>query len=185
VFEEALATILSRLEAALAQRLLRAYALIGGFAVAAWGVQRATQDIEFAVAIGTKNAEELAQFLNGRYEAGGADDPLRGVIRTTVPTGSISVPVQLIVLPDTFTEAVFQQVTTLSFMNRTVPMVGWERLVILKLYAGGPQDVFDARQILKVRQPSENELRAVSDLADRLGIRAEWTALSAEHAKDQ
>jgi hypothetical protein len=92
VFEEALATILSRLEAALAQRLLRAYALIKGFAVAAWGVPRATQDIDFAIAIGTKNVEELAVFLNGRYAAGGADDPLRGVIRTTVAAGSVPVP---------------------------------------------------------------------------------------------
>lgn len=185
MFEEALATIISRLEAALAQRLLRAYALIGGFAVAAWGVPRATQDIDFAVAIGTKNAEELALFLNGRYEAGGPDDPLRGVIRTTVPAGSLSVPVQLIVLPDAFIETVFQQVTTLSFMDRTVPVVGWERLVILKLYAGGPQDLLDARQILHVRRPSPDELRQIAAMAGTLGLSEEWTALSAEYSTSQ
>ena len=185
MFEEALATILSRLEAALAQRLLRAYALIGGFAVAAWGVPRATQDIHFAVAIGTKNVEELALFLNGRYEAGGAGDPLRGVIRTTVAASSVSVPVQLIVLPDAITEAVFQEVTTLSFMNRTVPVVGWERLVILKLYAGGPQDVFDARQILNVRGPSADEFRQITALARTLGLSEEWTSLSDEYSKNQ
>jgi hypothetical protein len=38
---------------------------------------------------------------------------------------------------------------------------------------------------LKVRQPPEEELRRISGLADRLGIREEWTALTAEHAKDQ
>jgi hypothetical protein len=45
VFQEALTEILSRLEAAQNRRLLQAYALIGGFAVSAWGVPRATNDI--------------------------------------------------------------------------------------------------------------------------------------------
>jgi hypothetical protein len=49
VFEEALTKVLSRLEAARVQGLLGDYALIGGFAVAAWGVPRATQEIDFAV----------------------------------------------------------------------------------------------------------------------------------------
>ena len=53
MFQEALTEILSRLEAAHNRRLLHAYALIGGFAVSAWGVPRATHDIDFAVAIGS------------------------------------------------------------------------------------------------------------------------------------
>lgn len=77
MFQEALTEILSRLETARNRGLLQAYALIGGFAVSAWGVPRATQDIDFAVAIGSANPQALATFLGGRFEAGEPDDPLR------------------------------------------------------------------------------------------------------------
>jgi hypothetical protein len=62
--------------------------------------------------------------------------------------------------------------------------VTWESLVLLKIYAGGPQDLLDARQILKVRQPSETELARIFNLAERLGIQEEWTELSTEYFKD-
>jgi hypothetical protein len=65
-----------------------------------------------------------------------------------------------------------------------VPVVTWESLVLLKIYAGGPQDLLDARQILKVRQPSETELARISNLAERLRIQEEWTELSTEYFKD-
>ena len=107
--------------------------LIRGLAPA-WGVPRATQDIDFAVAIGTRDPHAcLSAFRLAR--------------------------------------------------NQGVPVVRWDMLVLLKLYAGGPQDVLDAQQNVKARPPSEEELHRISSLADRLGIREEWTALSAEHAK--
>ena len=58
-------------------------------------------------------------------------------------------------------------------------------LVLLKLYAGGPQDLLDARQILNVKQPSMAELQEIAKLAGTLGILEEWSALSAEYSKRQ
>lgn len=184
MFEKALTEALTRLEAARAQGLLSGYALIGGFAVAAWGVPRATQDIDFAVAIGTNDPQALATFMGGHYEGGGPDDPLKGVIRATVTVASAAVPLQLVFLPSRFTGAIFQDVKTLSILNHRIPVVNWEALVLLKVYAGGPQDLLDARQILKVRQPSATELTRISNLAERLGIQEEWTELSTEYFKD-
>jgi hypothetical protein len=63
--------------------------------------------------------------------------------------------------------------------------VKWDVLLLLKLYAGGPQDMLDARQILKIRQPSTVEIQAVGNLAGRLGVLEEWTALSAHYFKNQ
>lgn len=117
--------------------------------------------------------------MGGRYESGGVDDPLKGVIFATIPVGSGSVPLQLIFLPSSFTEAIFRQVETLLVMDHRVPVVKWEMLVVLKLYAGGPQDILDARQILKVRQPSRAELQAVGTLATTLGVHEAWATLSA------
>jgi hypothetical protein len=45
------------------------------------------------------------------------------------------------------------------------------------LYAGGPQDLLDAQQILAVRQPSPDERHAVAALADKVGLAAAWQAL--------
>jgi hypothetical protein len=184
VFEKALTDTLTRLDAARAQGLLSAYVLIGGFAVAAWGVPRATQDIDFAVAVGTQDPKALATFMGGRYDAGGVDDPLKGVIRASVTIDAGSIPLQLIMLPAAFTDAIFQHVEMLSILNHQVPVVTWEMLVLLKVYAGGPQDVLDVRQILKVRLPSENELSKVAVLAEQLGIRKEWMAVSADPSRE-
>ena len=185
MFEEALSHVVARLETARSQGLLGGYALIGGFAVAAWGVPRATQDIDFAVATGTKEPHALAAFMDGHYDSGDPDDPLRGVIRGTVTVGSASVPLQLVFLHPAFTEAVFRHVETLSVSGCTVPVVTWSMLVLLKLYAGGPQDLLDARQILNVKQPSMAELQEIAKLAGTLGILEEWSALSAEYSKRQ
>lgn len=163
--------------------MLGDYALIGGFAVAAWGVPRATQDIDFAVATGPKDPYALATFIEGQYTSGGLDDPLRGVIRAAVTVASGSIPLQLVFLPSAFTDAVFQRVELLPIMNRSVPVVKWDMLVMLKLYAGGPQDILDARQILRIRQPSMDELQAVGNLARTLEILEEWTTLSDDFFK--
>jgi hypothetical protein len=84
------------------------------------GVPRATQDIDFAVAIGTKDPRALATFMGGRYDAGGPDDPLRGVIRASVTVPSGSVPLQLIFLSSAFSDVIFQRVETLSLMNQSM-----------------------------------------------------------------
>jgi hypothetical protein len=80
VFQEALVRCLTHLEAAQRRGFLHHFALIGGFAVAAWGVPRATHDLDFAIALGASDPRAAAEFLGGQYEAGDADDPLQGVI---------------------------------------------------------------------------------------------------------
>jgi hypothetical protein len=151
---------------------------LAGLRLPPGGGPRATHDIDFAIAIGTKEPDALAAFMEGRYDAGGPDDPLKGVIRATVTVGATSVPLQLVFLPATFTDATFEQIEMLSIMNHRVPVVNWATLVLLKLYAGEPQDILDAKQILIVRQPAGDELTRLSALADRLGLREEWIALS-------
>jgi hypothetical protein len=175
VFQEALTEILSRLEDAQNRRLLQAYALIGGFAVSAWGVPRATNDIDFAVAIGAADPQALAIFLGGRFEAGEVDDPLRGVVHTSIQFGSTAVSLQLIFFPPALTEVAFGHVETLSVLERMVPVVSWQALVLLKLYAGGPQDTLDAQQILQVRCPQPEDFKKIGEMAESLGILEDWT----------
>ena len=176
MFQQALAEILSRLETAQRRGLLGSYALIGGFAVSAWGVPRATQDFDFAVAIGSADPLVLAKFLGAQYHAGGPDDPLQGVMDVSIDVEGQSTPLQLVVFPTAFTKLAFRHVESLSVLERIVPVVSWQVLILLKLYAGGPQDMLDARQILKVRHPHQDDLKGIAEMAESVGLLNEWAA---------
>lgn len=177
MFPEVLSQIIARLERARENRLLRTYALIGGFAVSAWGVSRATQDIDLAVALGTSAPSALAAHLDGTYEAGDADDPLGGVFRLTIESDAQEVPVQLIVLRPNWADEVFRDIETVKLLGCTVPIVNWRSLVLMKLYAGGPIDLQDAKGIIMVRKPGAAEQESLIAQANRLGLAQEVRAL--------
>jgi hypothetical protein len=177
VFSEILIQIIIRLEQARKDDLLQAYALIGGFAVSAWDVSRATQDIDLAVGLGTSEPRALAAHLSATYEAGDADDPLQGVFHLMIEYKGQGVPVQLIVLRPKWTDVVFKGIETLKVLGSTVPVVNWQALVLMKLYAGGPVDLQDARSILAVRNPGIEDRKRLIAQADGLGIGQEVRAL--------
>ena len=177
MFQEALAEILSRLETAQSRGLLSGYALIGGFAVSAWGVPRATKDFDFAIAIGQADALALATFIGGRYQGGELDDPLRGVVTVPIEVGDEPVSLQLVCFPSPLTELVFRHIERVSVLECSVPVVSWQVLIILKLYAGGPHDLLDIHRILKVRRPQAKDVQAIASMAETMGVLNEWTAL--------
>ena len=174
MFQVALTEVLSRLETAKRQGLLSGYALIGGFAVSAWGVPRATQDFDFAIAIGQADPQALATCIGGRYQAGEPDDPLRGVVTVFIKVGDAPVALQLVCLPCPLTELVFRHVERLSILECSVPVVSWQVLIILKLYAGGPHDVLDVHQVLTVRRPQAKDLQDIASMAETVGVLSEW-----------
>lgn len=177
MFQQALTDVLARLETARLQGLVEAFALIGGFAVSAWGVPRATQDIDFAIAIGSTNPPSLAAFLGGRFEPGEPDDPLKGFLHSSIQIGSVSISLQLILFPSSLTKITFQHVEKFYIMDQVVPVVSWQMLVLLKLYAGGPQDKLDAHHILQVRNPQPRDLGEIGNMAESLGILEDWATL--------
>ena len=174
MFQEALTQIVRKLEDAQKGGLLRGYGLIGGLALAAGGVMRATEDIDFAVAVGAGAMPKLASALGGQYRAGGEDDPLLGVINTVVAAGGTTIPVQLVLLPQRWNEVLLSQVSVIPVHGCSVPVVSWQALVLLKLYAGGPQDLIDAQEVWAVRQPDAESVREVQSLADTLGLSGEF-----------
>lgn len=177
MFQEVLNQIIGRLDRARENRLIHAYALVGGFAVSAWGVARATQDIDLAVALGTSEPKALAAHLGATYEPGDADDPLRGVFRLVIESEGGEVPVQLLVLPPKWADEVFGGIEPVKVLSCTVPVVNWQSLVLMKLYAGGPVDLQDARGIIAVQQPSTADRQSLIARADVLGLSQEIRTL--------
>ncbi len=172
-FGQALTEVVRRLEGATHDGLLRGYGLIGGFAAAAWGVPRATHDIDFVLVAGSTDHRKIAEAIGAQFHAGDPGDPLRGVFHLTVNTMGQAIPIQLILLPARWTDAVFNGLQTLLILDCSVPVVSWQTLVLLKLYAGSPHDLSDAEAVLAVRQPTPGELKDMISLAHTVGVSKE------------
>ncbi|MCA9471967.1 MAG: hypothetical protein MRJ96_13415 [Nitrospirales bacterium] len=178
MFQEALTFIARRLDEAKAQGLVEQYALIGGFAVSAWGIPRATHDVDFAVALGTASPTALSLYLNAEFHIGDSDDPLRGVYHLGYATKGLTIPIQLILLPTEWTRIIVANVVELSILDNTVPVISWQVLTLLKLYAGGPQDLLDAQQIIRARQPSQEDLDTIALFAARVKLSHIWQSFT-------
>lgn len=90
---------------------------------------------------------------------------------------TLAVPIQMVLLPPAWTSIIFRGIETLPVFGCVVPVVSRQSLILLKLDAGGPQDLLDAQQILAARRPIQAERQAVSALADQIGLSTAWKAL--------
>ncbi len=92
----------------------------------------------------------------------------------SIAVGHESVSLQLVCLPSPLTELALRHIETVSVLQCSVPVVSWQVLIILKLYAGGPHDLLDVHQILKVRQPQAKDLQDIASMAETVGVLNEW-----------
>ena len=125
----------------------------------------------------TRLTHRRLQHIGGRYQAGEPDDPLRGVVVVSIEVEHEPISLQLVCFPSLLTELAFRHVETLSVLGCSVPVVSWPVLIILKLYAGGPQDLLDVHQILKVRRPQANDVQEIESMAQAAWVLIEWKSL--------
>lgn len=127
-----------------------AYALIGAAALAVHGISRSTFDLDLLAVDHGCLAPEMWAGLGGRAIAveirrGDAADPHAGVARFSAQGAQ---PVDLVIgrsswQGDTLARAGRAKVGTIE-----LPVLRASDLVLLKLYAGGPQDAWDVQQLL-------------------------------------
>ena len=127
------------------------YALIGAAALAAHGVARSTFDVDLLTtdadvldpAVWAEAASDPG--INVSVRKGDADDPLAGIVRLEAD-GQRSIDI-VVGRGDWQAEAVAaaQNVTVAGV---TMPVVRAADLILLKLYAGGSQDLWDIDQLL-------------------------------------
>jgi hypothetical protein len=127
-------------------------ALIGGDALAVHGVPRATLDQDLlAVDASVLDAATWADLsdpsLDIDIRRGDADDPLRGVVRIT--SSQVERPLDLVVGRYQWQERAIARATLVTLdEDVAVPVVQARDLILLKLYAGGPQDAWDIQRLL-------------------------------------
>lgn len=145
-----------------------AFAVIGAAALAVHGIARSTQDLDLLVADRRcLDADYWAPVRAGRVEVtvhrGDDEDPLAGVVRLRA-TGSPDLDVvvgKALWQGDVIARAVAARVEGVA-----VPVVRAADLVLLKLYAGGPQDAWDVTQLVAAGNRSELAAEVEARLPD-------------------
>ena len=152
------------------------HALIGAAALAARGISRATLDID--VLVRTRRclepdtwSELAAAAVSIDIRRGDADDPLAGVVRLEATNDRV---VDIVVGRARWQADLIARAEPLSIGEVEIPVATAADLVLLKLYAGGPQDRWDVEQLLATEKREaivasvEQELRALPGRARRL-----------------
>lgn len=128
-----------------------AFALVGGDALAVHGVARSTLDTDlFTVDRRVLDVPfwDRIRSTPGRtieVRRGDPDDPLGGVVQLTSPGDR---PIDLVVGRSSWQTNMAAEAVRTAIAGIEIPVVRISDLILLKLYAGGPQDVADIRQLL-------------------------------------
>jgi len=165
-------TLLGQVSGLLARQGIH-HAVIGGAALAAHGVARATVDLDLLATDPACLDEQAWEDLRSTGVAveirqGDEFDPLAGVVRIV---SKDEPPIDLIVGKRPWQHELLDRATPIRIGDAEIPMVGAADLILLKLYAGGPQDAWDIDQLLDV-DPS-----VVTDVEATLGSLPEECAL--------
>ena len=145
-----------------------AHVAIGASAMAARGVLRATVDVDLLTTdrrvlreVFWKPVREAGWSVEVR--TGDPWDPLVGVVTIGEETDR---PVDLVVGEAPWQETIVAEGQPGLVAGVEVPIASAAGLVLLKLYAGGPQDRWDIDQLL--RQAEDRE-RLVGEVSERIG----------------
>ena len=129
------------------------FALIGAAAMAARGVSRSTVDQDLLVTdVRVLQADfwtSVGAVLDAR--CGDASDPLAGVVRLTADGER---PVDVVIGRGAWMGEILARTPTLDVPGGVLPVVDSADLILLKLYAGGSQDLWDIEQLLAAAEPS-------------------------------
>lgn len=125
-------------------------AMIGAAAMAAHGVARATMDIDLLL-VGSECLASPAwdalrrSGLDVDVRRGDADDPLAGVVHLQRAGEQ---PIDVVVGSASWQRRAIDDATSIEFLGVRVPVASAHDLILLKLYAGSPQDRWDITRLL-------------------------------------
>jgi hypothetical protein len=149
------------------------YAVIGAFALTVFGVVRATTDVD---ALLFTTPLRLAQLEKPFKQAGfetelrtaEAGDPVAGMLVLSDECGN---HVELLGGLRNMDPEIFSRALEVTFRNETLRIVGREDFIAMKCFAGGPQDLLDARSAYQTA-PGPIDLDLLRTVARRFGREA-------------
>ena len=160
-------TLLVEVAAELESRGIR-FAVIGAAAMAAYGVPRSTMDVDLLL-VGRESFdfavwEDLQNSgITVHKQRGELDDPLDGVIRLSREN---DMPVDIVIGSDRWQRRAVERANVAEFFGSKMPVATDVDLVLLKLYAGAPQDRWDITRLLAASTDTALQRRISTDVAD-------------------
>jgi hypothetical protein len=151
VLFQALRRILSVLE-----NLEVPYALIGGFALAFYGVVRATEDLDLLILMSRADMAALAERITAKglpasARKGSPGDPVVGVVVVEIPVDGGGLTCDLLLSSARWQSEAVRNARTFEVEGSPVRVVQACDLFLLKLHAAGPQDLLDASRLLHMQ----------------------------------
>ncbi len=130
------------------------YVVIGALAATVHGVIRASADADLLLASTAQAASHLtalfiAAGLIAETRVGGLDDPIPALIPVSDAFGN---RVDLLLGLRGIDSAAFTRAVAVDFQGARLKFIGREDFVAMKLFAGGPVDILDARRAILASQ---------------------------------
>ena len=136
------------------------YAVVGAFAASFYGTVRASMDADAIISLAATalTVQVLVEIfrrkgLRADYREGDRDDPLRGVIKVQDKYRN---QVDLITGIRGMDEGAFERRTVVTFLKHKISLIGAEDFIAMKIFAGSPKDLGDARGVLEVSRQNIN-----------------------------
>lgn len=154
------------------------YAVVGAMAGSVHGVVRASLDADAIMSLATQKLRDLQKrFIAANFETelryGDVDDPIAAML---VLTDRHENRVDLLVGLRGLEFEAFTRAVDVPFQGQTLRVIGREDFIAMKIFAGGPQDVSDARHVIDAAS-DQMDLALLRRLAEQYGRQ---TALSLE-----
>ena len=156
------------------------YVVIGAMAAAVHGSIRATTDADALVSVGVPRLRQLQrEFKKAGFSAdlrqGDGEDPIGALLAVTDKHGN---RVDLLAGLRGLDARAFSRAITVPLLGGSLRVIGREDFIAMKCFAGGPQDVADARHALKAaNEPTDIDLlrrlcrrfgRAAADMLEQV-----------------
>jgi len=128
------------------------YAIVGAMAASVYGVIRASRDADALLSISVPALAGLertfhAEGFDTELRRGDLDDPIGAVLTLQ---DSFDNQVDLLVGIRGFDPEAFSRSIEVSLYGEPLKFVGLEDFIAMKLFAGGPQDISDAKSAIEV-----------------------------------
>lgn len=165
---------------------LKGFSLIGALAVSAHARPRATKDIDFLVSADKDFFFKLLPDIlkqkgySLKVFKGEIDDPVNGLIRIYDQEDGSELADIIPVLWN-WQDEIVAGAEKLDLLGVSIPVARIEDMIVLKLKAGGPQDVLDTEELLKAAKISKKvDLKRLNSLAERAKVSRKLQDLSSK-----
>ncbi|HKQ12327.1 MAG TPA: DUF6036 family nucleotidyltransferase [Steroidobacteraceae bacterium] len=147
------ALLLLDVAALLAERAID-YAVVGAMAASIHGPIRGTADADALVSVAGPKLRQLQKNLkkagfSTELRQGAAEDPIGALLAVMDKHGN---RVDLLAGLRGLDAQAFSRAITVPFHGKSLRVIGREDFIAMKCFAGGPQDIVDARHAFKAAQ---------------------------------